>query len=80
MRVRCAIGGHGGLCHKLQKLAMEDKIEAYNLLQGFISHMYRDIVALKLLTITTGGLETFVDHRKAAARSIPSLPKGSWRF
>ena len=57
------IAGHYNMAPNLGQMIIDNKIEGYNLPQGVISQMFRDIAGHKVGTITHVGLNTYVDPR-----------------
>jgi propionate CoA-transferase len=66
--VRRVIGGYFGLSPKLEQLIVDDRIEAYNIPEGVMTQMYRDIGARKPGTLSHVGLGTYIDPRHGGGR------------
>ncbi len=64
--IRRVIGGYFGLSPRIERLIVENRIEAYNLPEGVMTQLYRDIGARKPGTLSRVGSGHV--HRSAAGR------------
>ena len=66
--IRRVIGGYFGLSPRIERLIVDNRIEAYNLPEGVMTQLYRDIGARKPGTLSRVGLGTYIDPRQGGGR------------
>jgi propionate CoA-transferase len=66
--LRRVVAGNWGRMPKVRSLAMDNKIQGYNLPQGIICQLFRALAGGKPGTFSKVGLHTFVDPRQEGGR------------
>lgn len=66
--VRKVVAGHFGLQPDMVKMIINNEMEAYNLPQGVMMHLFRAIAGKKPGIVTHVGLRTFADPRETGGR------------
>lgn len=67
--IKRVVGAHFNLAPKLGNLILNNKVQAYNLPQGVMCNIFRDIARKSGYTLSRVGLGTFVDPRNEGGKA-----------
>lgn len=66
--IKKTIGGHYGMARRIGSMVVQNKISAFDLPQGVLAHLLRDIAGHQPGELTKVGIGTFVDPRHGGGR------------